>query len=371
MPTRPSLPVLLFVLAMLLAGSCLYAPGEKLSLYGGMIEEGDLRFVDGKLTLITGGREIVLHKHRIMDITERGDTYNEYRRLRDATDMTDTTAMMELARWARERFLAPEAIWIAHEVLKFQRDHYEAREMLYYRREGDRWARDKDGEYRYREELLRCGDKAGYEELALWAGTNGVAWGVRDSSYYLLRMDPFHRDALKWAKPHLEDERLHLPALPLKALTVREWQATDAGVFGLFTYELQTLDGKAPTGEPLLSPVDGTIEYCSDLLEDDTTTDEPGADNYAVISTGGFRVRIGGFRKGSFAKRSGTVKAGEQLGIAGTPGGKQLPTIRISNEDRFSIPLRFAKATLIAADGTTKAVTDHRVKSGDRLKAGE
>jgi hypothetical protein len=286
--------------------------------------------------------------------------------------MTDTTGMLELAQWAYSRFLVPESLSIYWEILKLQSDHYDARLALGFYRNGDRWAREKQGEYRYREDYLRCGDKKGYEDLALWAGTNGVTEGVKECSYYLLRMDPFHKDALKWARPFLADTVFLLKRPPLdKSLHYLVTPETPS-VFNLFSCRLAALDGKSLAGSKVICPVNGRIDYVQDL-SDDTSADKPSpeADNFMVIASGSFRLRIGGFRKGAFAARTGEVKAGDILGEVGTPTGTALITMKAMDSDGFAIPIRYSLVSVTDRSGTQKVRQGHVVEDSDTISLPE
>jgi len=352
---------------------CAAAWGERVVFCDGTEEEGRLFYRKGKLYLDTGGRVLELDKHRIASITDRGDTWNEYRRRRDAADENSADDMLELARWCAEHFLMPEAMACYRKVLKVDPDNYEARTALGYVEDNGRWVRWPEAEYRWREARLRCGDVKGYTELALWCLNKGVTDGLKECSFYLLRLDPFHESALKWARRFLERDRFTLDRPPLERAAVLKVGTEPLCAGTLFAVLFGGTDGKGLAGCEAFAPVSGTVDYVQLPWEDlpPGSKRKAGRENFVILRSGSYRVALYGLSKGSCPLEAGRpVKAGEPVGKVGTPaGGNGTLELRVLNADSFSVPVRFSRCLAGRGKAAPKPAENHVPAAGETVAA--
>lgn len=347
---------------------------EKVILTDGTEEQGELSYRNGALTLDTGANQLLLQKHRIARIDERGDTYADYRIRYEACDKNSIDHLFELARWCESRFLLPEMIALYEKIVEIDPQNHDARNALGFVFDNNKWRREPADEYRIKEMQLRCGDKAGYEELALWCANNAVTEGLKDCSFYLLRLDPFSQSAIKWAKSFLERDARPLARIPLAgALVANIGEGSSSTAFNLFSLQLASSAGEL-IGEPVFSPCDGKVLYVSAAYEDRKKDDKPlpERENFIVIKSSGKLVTMFGIAANSAMVGTGAdVRAGQLLAKVGNPvGGVPTLIVRVTNDDHFSIPVMFDKC-VIRVDGKDEQKSNYRPVKGDALKASE
>ena len=346
---------LLFILFSHLFACTVDLHAERLRFCDGTTEEGELSYDGKELILKTGDRNIRVSKLKIARIEDRGDTYKKYRLLYDACDFNSIDNLMELARWCEKRFLVPEALSLYAKVLKIDTNDFDAREALGYIEDNGKWHRYPEDEYRYREAKLRCGDIKGYEDITNWCSTNGVSEGQKACSFYLLRLDPFHSEALKWAKPFLKEDRHSLTRPPLDRFVVSKFNDEPANAFTVFQVCFRAVFGEKLPAKSILSPIDGKVSYISAAYDDlpETEKRKPERENFVLIEGNGFSVVIYGIAKGSAEVGSGCkVRAGDTLAKVGNPmGGEPGIIMKVLNADSFSIPVIFARCDVKTEKG--------------------
>ncbi|MDZ7815740.1 MAG: hypothetical protein U5N86_06970 [Planctomycetota bacterium] len=367
----------MITVVLLLMLAALSVRAETLRLADGTVEQGELSWVDGKLVLDVGAKELVFDKHKVLEIGDRSATYSEYRFRRDATDLGDTEALMELADWCVSHFLMPEAMALYKDVIELQPDHYEARKALSYREERGKWRRERAQEYRYREARLRCGDKDGYVKLARWARNYGITDGLRECSFYILRMDQFHTEAVKWARPFLKDDPLELFA-PLagevKVLSNGN-SGAQANAYNLFELVLGAVGGGSCwRGYIVLAPCDGKVNYVLNTFEDrEGEGYDLSRNNYLLLTAGNRSVKIGGFAKDGVLVKRERGREGAASRHAGVR--RQAPRYsryRAGNVDTFSVPVEFSGVS-VEGEGDWRETDNYTPDKGDilRFRAGE
>ncbi|MFA4986652.1 MAG: hypothetical protein WC712_08720 [Candidatus Brocadiia bacterium] len=367
MPLR--LAVLVLALAVASSGLCW---AEKVQFTDGTNCDGELTCDGTQLSLRSGDKILKFDKLKVTGITDRADTYTEYRRRYDACPQRSVENLSALARWCEEHFLIPEAREIYDRILTLEPDNYAARTLLGYVRDRESWRRFPEAEYRDREARLRVGDVKGYEDLATWCAASGVSGGLKDCSFYILRLDAFHVNALKWARPFLEQEKISLPAAPLDEFTVASLGPVGAAsAFELFSVRLAGVDGSSLLGRPVTSPVAGRVEYASAQWPDlpDGEKEASARENFVLIRVGSRLVYIGGFALDGFAATTGAdVTPGAALGRVGRPmGGAPGVILRVLDEDRFSTPVFLAHCYIGSRDGYVEA-NDHPLAAGETIR---
>ena len=165
MRSRPNLirpnsaRALLGAAALLVCSSV--AAADTVSLRNGAVLEGRTRREGDHVVVVTGSGEMRLPAAQVVSVTPGRTVLDDYddrlARLREAKTENDPDALVELARWCREKRLGKQARTHLRRAIELEPDHAAARKALGYIRHDGRWL--TEAQYREARGFVRVGSR--------------------------------------------------------------------------------------------------------------------------------------------------------------------------------------------------------------------